>query len=54
MKKIYVILVCVAAMFFAVDANAQFGVGVGYNLGTTLTNLDDDSEILNVFYLEAT
>ena len=36
MKKIYVILVCVAAMFFAVDANAQFGVGVGYNLGTTI------------------
>lgn len=54
MKKIYVILVCVAAMFFAVDANAQFGVGVGYNLGTTLTNLDDDSESLNGFYLEAT
>jgi hypothetical protein len=54
MKKIYVILVCVAAMFFAVDANAQFGVGVGYNLGTTLTNLDDDFESLNGFYLEAT
>lgn len=54
MKKIYVILVCVAAMFFAVDANAQFGVGVGYNLSPNFPLVDDSEESLDGFYLEAT
>ena len=31
MKKIYLLLAA-AAMFFAVEANAQIGVEVGYNM----------------------
>lgn len=54
MKKFYFVLVCAAAMFFAVDANAQLGVGVGYNLGSNFTSLDDDAQNLSGFYLEAT
>lgn len=54
MKKIYFILVA-AAMFVAVDAKAQLGVGVGYNLLNTTTTVADESESssLNGFYIEA-
>lgn len=40
-------------MIFAHDAKAQFGVGVGYNLGSSYVS-DDDAQNLNGFYLEAT
>lgn len=55
MKKIYFILAA-AAMFLAVDANAQLQVGAGYNHGTTTERIadEDDSEDLDGFYLEAT
>ena len=55
MKKIY-FLIAAAAMFLAVEANAQIGVGLGYNLLTTTTTMADESEddSLNGFYLEAT
>lgn len=55
MKKICFILVA-AAMFIAVDAKAQLGVGVGYNLLNTTTTFADESddESLNGFYVEAT
>ena len=45
-----------AAMFIAVDAKAQLGVGVGYNLLNTTATLADESddESLNGFYVEAT
>ena len=54
MKKFYFILVA-AAMFVAVDAKAQLGVGVGYNLLNTTTTVADESEssALNGFYIEA-
>lgn len=53
MKKIYFILVA-AAMFVAVDAKAQLGVGVGYNLLSTTISVADESESssLNGFYVE--
>ena len=53
MKKFYFILVA-AAMFVAVDAKAQLGVGVGYNLLNTTTTVADESErsSLNGFYIE--
>lgn len=54
MKKIYFVLVCAAAMLFTVDANAQLGVGAGYNLGSFISNFDDASDNLNGFYLEGT
>ena len=55
MKKIY-FLIAAAAMFLAVEANAQIGVGLGYNLLTTTATMADESEddSLNGFYLEAT
>ena len=55
MKKLYFVLVAVV-MFFAVDAKAQLGVGVGYNLLNTTTTVVDESEndSLNGFYIEAT
>ena len=54
MKKIYFILAA-AALFLAVDANAQLGVGIGYNLLNTQTIGDEsDDESLNGFYIEAT
>ena len=55
MKKLCLILVA-AAMFIAVDAKAQLGVGVGYNLLNTTTTVADESEddSLNGFYVEAT
>ena len=56
MKKIYLTVLTFAAMFFAVDAYAQLGVGVGYNLMNTTHKLADDSDddSLNGFYVEAT
>ena len=39
MKKFYSILAA-AAMFLAVDANAQLGVGIGYNHLNNEYNLD--------------
>jgi hypothetical protein len=56
MKRICFTLVAAAAMFIAVDANAQLGVGVGYNLINTTAKLADESddESLNGFYVEAT
>ena len=55
MKKIYFILAA-AAMFLAVEANAQLGVGVGYNhINTTHKMADEsDDESLDGFYIEAT
>ena len=55
MKKIYFILAA-AALFLAVDANAQLGVGIGYNLLNTTQTVGDESddESLNGFYVEAT
>ncbi len=55
MKKIYFILVA-AALFFALDANAQVAVGVGYNLLNTTATMGDDSDddSLNGFYAEMT
>ena len=43
MKKIYFILAA-AAMFLAVDANAQLGVGIGYNLLNTTQRLGDETD----------
>lgn len=56
MKKIYLTVLAFAAMFFAVDAYAQLGVGVGYNLLNTTQKLADESDddSLNGFYVEAT
>ena len=55
MKKIYFILAA-AAMFLAVDANAQLGVGIGYNLLNTTQRFGDetDDDSLNGFYAEVT
>lgn len=55
MKKFYFILAA-AAMFLAVDANAQLGVGIGYNHLNNVTRLADekDNEGLDGFYVEAT
>ena len=55
MKKIYFIL-SAAMMFFAINANAQFGVGVGYNLLNNTTKLagESDDESLNGFFIEGT
>lgn len=55
MKKIYFILAA-AAMFLAVDASAQLGVGIGYNLLNTTQRFGDetDDDSLNGFYAEVT
>jgi hypothetical protein len=55
MKKIYFIL-SAAMMFFAINANAQFGVGVGYNLlnNTTKAAGESDDDSLNGFFIEGT
>jgi opacity protein-like surface antigen len=55
MKKIYFIL-SAAMMFFAINANAQFGVGVGYNLLNNITRIggESDDESLNGFFIEGT
>lgn len=54
MKKIY-IFTLVAAMLFAIEANAQLQVGAGYNHGTTTVRIadEDESDDLDGFYLEA-
>jgi hypothetical protein len=43
-------------MFFAINANAQFGVGVGYNLLNNITRIggESDDESLNGFFIEGT
>ena len=55
MKKIYLIIAA-AAMFFAVEANAQIGIGVGYNMLNNVQKAldEDESSALNGFYVEAT
>ena len=55
MKKIYLIIAA-AVMFFAVEANAQIGVGIGYNMVHNVQkSLDGDSDgILNGLYVEGT
>lgn len=56
MKKIYSVIAVCAALFAAVDAEAQITVGAGYNHGvvTTRTTHDTDTEGLDGFYVEAT
>ena len=53
MKKIYFIIAAVA-MLFAIEAKAQIGVGVGYNMLSTSYGEVAESESLNGFYIEAT
>ena len=55
MKKVYLIIAA-AVMFFAVEANAQIGVGVGYNMLNNVQKAldEDESGALNGFYVEAT
>ena len=53
MKKIYFIIAAVA-MLFAIEAKAQIGVGVGYNMLSTSSGEVAESESLNGFYIEAT
>ena len=55
MKKVYLIIAA-AVMFFAVEANAQIGVGVGYNMLNNVQKAldEDDDDTLNGFYVEAT
>ena len=56
MKKIYCILAVAAAIFFATEARAQIGIGIGYNL---INNVKDvfgiqTSTAFNGIYAEAT
>ena len=55
MKNLYLIIAA-AIMFFAVEANAQIGVGVGYNMLNNVQKAldEDESGALNGFYVEAT
>ena len=55
MKKGYLIIAA-AVMFFAVEANAQIGIGVGYNMLNNVQKAldEDESGALNGFYVEAT
>ena len=55
MKNVYLIIAA-ALMFFAVEANAQIGVGVGYNMLNNVQKAldEDESGALNGFYVEAT
>ena len=55
MKKVYLIIAA-AVMFFAVEANAQIGIGVGYNMLNNVQKAldEDDDDTLNGFYVEAT
>lgn len=55
MKRFYLIIAA-AVMFFAVEANAQIGVGVGYNMLNNIQKAldEDESGALNGFYVEAT
>lgn len=56
MNKIYFVIAAAAAMFIATEANAQLGIGAGYNHGTTTVRMDGESESdgLDGFYVEAT
>lgn len=55
MKKIYLIIAA-AVMFFAVEANAQIGLGIGYNMVHNVQkSLDEDNDgTLNGLYIEGT
>ena len=55
MKNVYLIIAA-AVMLFAVEANAQIGVGVGYNMLNNVQKAldEDESGALNGFYVEAT
>ena len=55
MKKIYLIIAA-AVMFLAVEANAQIGVGIGYNMVHNVQkSLDEDIDgNLNGLYIEGT
>ena len=55
MKNVYLIIAA-AVMLFAVEANAQIGVGVGYNMLNNVQKVldEDESGALNGFYVEAT
>ena len=55
MKNLYLIIAA-AVMFFAVEANAQIGIGVGYNMLNNVQKAldEDESGALNGFYVEAT
>ena len=50
------LIIAAAVMFFAVEANAQIGVGVGYNMLNNVQKAlgEDESGALNGFYVEAT
>lgn len=56
MKKIYIVLISIAAMMLTVDTYAQISVGAGYNSGinTTKAGGERDSESLGGFYVEGT
>ena len=56
MKKIYFILAVAAAMLFAAEANAQIGLGLGYNLFNSVQKEDGMKNVneLNGLYVEAT
>ena len=56
MKKIYFILAVAAAMLSAAEANAQIGLGLGYNLFNSVQKEDGlkNSNELNGLYVEAT
>ena len=56
MKKIYFILAVAAAMLFAAEANAQIGLGLGYNLFNSVQKEDGLKNVneLNGLYVEAT
>lgn len=43
MKKVYFIIAA-AVMFFAVEANAQIGIGVGYNMLNNVQKALDEDE----------
>lgn len=55
MKKSIFIIPLLAAMLSAVEANAQFGIGAGYNFETMTTKAGNNknSDNLNGFYVEA-
>jgi hypothetical protein len=56
MKKIYFILAVAAAMFFAAEANAQVGFGIGYNMIACTQKAGDlrQADELDGFFVEAT
>lgn len=56
MKKIYIIMLSIAAMMLSVDSYAQISVGAGYNNVTTTyrSGGEHESESCNGFYIEGT